>query len=148
MTAGAILKSVFFSKALTFSGRASRREYWIAFLVYFLTLIIWAGLIVWFGASVSEAPDPKFPLMIASAVFSLMILYLTVPMLAVCVRRLHDQNRSGWWLPLACILCFLPYVGVLPVAIFLIFLTVAGTNGVNRFGADPIRGILDPEVFA
>ena len=51
--------------------------------------------------------------------------------LMVIVRRLHDQDRTGWWL----LLVFLPIVGWFWLAIWCLF--IPGTNGENRFGQDP-----------
>jgi uncharacterized membrane protein YhaH (DUF805 family) len=50
---------------------------------------------------------------------------------AVTVRRLHDQNMSGWWMLLA----FIPLIGTI---ILLVWMCTRGTNGPNRFGADPL----------
>ena len=57
-------------------------------------------------------------------------LLLLIPNLAVAVRRLHDTDRSGWWL----LLIFLPILGWL--ALF-VFYCLDGTRGPNRFGTDP-----------
>ena len=46
-----------------------------------------------------------------------------LPGLAVAVRRMHDSDRSGWWI-------VVPFVN-------LVFLCLDGTRGDNRFGADP-----------
>ncbi|MEP7379987.1 MAG: DUF805 domain-containing protein [Chloroflexota bacterium] len=51
-----------------------------------------------------------------------------IPSLAVSVRRLHDTDRSGWWLLIAIV----PYIGFI---ILLVFLVMPSTPGINRFGA-------------
>jgi uncharacterized membrane protein YhaH (DUF805 family) len=53
-----------------------------------------------------------------------------LPSLAVTVRRLHDTDRSGWWI----LLNLIPIVGAL---IVLIFTCLDGTPGDNRFGPNP-----------
>ena len=53
-----------------------------------------------------------------------------VPTLAVVVRRLHDTDRSGWWILIALI----PLVGAI---VLLVFLILKGNEGDNRFGPDP-----------
>ncbi|MDG4768408.1 DUF805 domain-containing protein [Solwaraspora sp. WMMD406] len=63
----------------------------------------------------------------ASRQFSLALL---LPSLAVGVRRLHDTDRSGWWLLIALI----PIVGAI---VLLVFFVLDGTHGPNRFGPDP-----------
>lgn len=60
----------------------------------------------------------------------LALLGLFVPLLAVEVRRFHDQNRSGWFV----LLNLIPYVGVIIVFVMML---LEGTQGDNRFGPDP-----------
>ena len=52
---------------------------------------------------------------------------LIVPGIAVSVRRLHDTNKSGWWL----LLCFVPFVGSI---VILVFMCLEGTKGANKYG--------------
>jgi uncharacterized membrane protein YhaH (DUF805 family) len=69
----------------------------------------------------SFAPESGQPLsMVAS-------LALLLPNLAVAARRLHDTDRSGWWL----LLSLIPIIGTL---VLLYFLVLRGTEGSNRFG--------------
>jgi uncharacterized membrane protein YhaH (DUF805 family) len=62
----------------------------------------------------------------------LVIFYLAVliPSIAVAVRRLHDQDKSGAYY----FVNFIPYVGGL---IFLILMVIEGTPGPNQYGPDP-----------
>lgn len=65
--------------------------------------------------------------MILSTVYALAVL---LPTLAVTVRRLHDTNRSGWWI----FISLIPLIG----AIWLIVLLAKkGSEGKNKFGAVP-----------
>jgi uncharacterized membrane protein YhaH (DUF805 family) len=62
-------------------------------------------------------------------------LAVLVPGIAVAVRRLHDIDKSGWWL----LISLIPLIG----AIWLIvLLATEGTRGSNPFGADPKAGIV------
>jgi len=80
--------SVCFNKYVTFSGRASRSEYWYFFLFCILLGLATAVVdMVIFGVENELSP-----------VNSLTSLALFLPSLAVAVRRLHDTNRSGWWI--------------------------------------------------
>lgn len=56
-------------------------------------------------------------------------LALLVPSIAVGVRRLHDTNRSGWWL-----LLWLTCIGLI---VLIIFWAMEGTAGDNQHGPDP-----------
>lgn len=64
------------------------------------------------------------------AILCLYSLAVFIPNLAVAVRRLHDSNRSGWWI----LIGLVPFIG----AIWLLVLyLIDGTPGPNRFGPDP-----------
>ena len=72
-----------FSNYATFKGRASRSEYWYWTLFVTLTSIVLQVLDIAMGA------------LVLNSIFSLATL---LPGIAVTVRRLHDVNKSGWWL--------------------------------------------------
>ncbi len=91
-------------KYAVFRGRARRKEFGFFLLSCFIVLFI-LGLLK------------------SDELFGVLLLGSYLPFLAVSVRRLHDTDRSGWW-----ILC--------PIAPF-IFFCFGGTRGKNRFGADP-----------
>ena len=105
----------------TFSGRARRAEYWW-FVLFNVIVSIVAGILdgvlgTGFGSG--------------SGVVSLVVsLALLVPGLAVTVRRLHDTDRSGWWILIALV----PFAGFI---VLLVFTVMDGTRGLNRFGSSP-----------
>jgi uncharacterized membrane protein YhaH (DUF805 family) len=72
----------------------------------------------------------------------LVSLLLLLPGVAVSVRRLHDLDRSGWWLLLT-----LTGIGII---LLLIWDCMRGTPGPNRFGPDPLAGmgLVSPPVSA
>ena len=111
-----------FRNYVNFSGRAVRSEFWYWVLFAILASIV-AGLIdlALFGVEGS------------SPINSLVGLALFLPGLAVSVRRLHDLDRSGWWI----LLGLIPLVGVI---ILIVWYCKRGTIGANRFGADPLGG--------
>jgi uncharacterized membrane protein YhaH (DUF805 family) len=97
------------AKYATFSGRASRAEYWQFVLISFL---LGVGVLV-----VDQAVGAK------GGVFLFYRLALLIPTIAVGVRRMHDTGRSGLWL-------------VVPV-MNLVFTCMRGDQGSNKHGADP-----------
>ena len=107
---------------VTFTGRAPRSEYWFWVLFVFIISIV---------ASILDAV--VFPWSSAgSGPLSLILtLGLLLPNLAVAVRRLHDIDRSGWWL----LIILIPLVGII---VFLVWACTRGTLGANRFGPDPL----------
>ena len=115
------------SNYVTFSGRAARPEYWWWVLAVVLASLA-AGLLdsaVFGPAEVDGAPVRVFSGLLGLALF--------LTMLAVGARRLHDTDRSAWWL----LLGLVPLIGAL---VLLWFYTRSGTAGPNRFGppAPPI----------
>lgn len=62
---------------------------------------------------------------------SIYSLFVFLPGLAVAVRRLHDINKSGWWI-------FIVLVPLIGIIIYFIFLVMPGTPGRNEFGPDPL----------
>ena len=90
-----------------FSGRASRAEFWWFFLFMMITyMLVWFVLFAAVGvtaASASSSATPSPLRMIGAfglAGVFLVVFYLAllIPSIAVQIRRLHDTNRSGWWL--------------------------------------------------
>jgi uncharacterized membrane protein YhaH (DUF805 family) len=106
-----------------FSGRSRRKEYWMFAL---LQLVLFVGLsiiegILGLSGMVGGVYGP---------LTTLVLLALLIPGIAVSIRRLHDTDRSGWWLLIALI----PLVGGI---VLLVFMVTDGTRGPNRFGDDP-----------
>jgi len=104
-----------------FTGRSRRQEYWMFFLFVLLVTIGLSIIEGIFGLRIGEAG-------ILSGLFSLAIL---IPAIAVGIRRLHDIDRSGWWL----LIGLIPFVGAI---VMIVFMATRGTTGDNRFGPDPI----------
>ena len=100
----------------TFDGRARRTEYWMFCLVNMVITVVLA-LVEGF---INDSG-------MISTLYSLAVL---IPCIALGVRRLHDTNRSGWWLLLA----FVPLIGVL---VLLFFMIIDSTPGQNQFGENP-----------
>jgi len=109
-------------KYADFSGRAQRAEYWYFILFYLLILI---GLTI--VDSISGSYDTKTGMGAFGAIFTLVML---IPSIAVGARRLHDTDRTGWWL----LIGLVPLVGAI---VLLVFTVQNGTPGANRFGPDP-----------
>jgi uncharacterized membrane protein YhaH (DUF805 family) len=107
-----------FSNYATFSGRARRAEYWWFVLFSLIVSIVLALL----------TGDPSSGTGLIGAIWSLATF---IPSIAVGVRRLHDIDRTGWWL----LICFIPLIGWI---VLIVFFATRGQIGPNRFGADPI----------
>ena len=105
--------STCFKKYATFSGRASRSEYWF-FLLFTMLVSTVLGLIF---------KDLTLP----NTLFSMVTL---VPMLAVSWRRMHDIGKAGAW----SLIILIPVLGSI---IFWIWCCKNGESGVNEFGENP-----------
>ncbi|EJT06627.1 DUF805 domain-containing protein [Rhizobium sp. CCGE 510] len=142
------VRTVFKEKYATFSGRASRSEYWWSYLLYMLGLI--AFVIAISGTLVAALSDiASLSLMIALPVIGgLLVLAALLPAIAVQVRRFHDRNISGWWYLALFIGSLVPYVGIIAGIAILVISVLKGTEGPNKFGPDPLRPEARAEVFA
>jgi len=106
----------------TFSGRARRREYWTYLAVY---VPVYGALLL--VDLVTGTFDMESQMGVLTGVY---VLATLIPGTAVAVRRLHDTDRSGWWLLLGVV----PLLGAI---VLLYFLIQQGDAGINRHGADP-----------
>jgi uncharacterized membrane protein YhaH (DUF805 family) len=109
-----------------FTGRARRKEYWLYTL---LTALVYGAIGFAEGYLEYGPPSEQAMLEYVYMVDAAFFLILLVPNLAVTVRRLHDTNRSGWW-----VLIGLTGIGLL---VLLLFAVQEGTEGENEYGLDP-----------
>ena len=105
-----------------FSGRARRKEYW--FFVLFAIIISFILAVI---DGLTGTFNPTSGVGILGAIFSLAIL---LPSIAVAVRRLHDTDRTGWWI----LIVLIPFIGFI---VLLVFMILDSTPGDNRFGPNP-----------
>jgi uncharacterized membrane protein YhaH (DUF805 family) len=162
-----------------FSGRSRRMEYWMfqlfLILVYVALMVL---MMVVGGGAMMAGGDPSAVMaaggaaLIIGGIYMLFALAMFIPNLAVSVRRLHDTNRSGWWIlaPLSGyvimviggvmaagnpdnpgiggILAMIGMIAVIGLGLtLLVFMFLEGTRGPNQYGPDPKGEALD-KVFA
>ncbi len=138
------VRTVLTKKYATFSGRASRSEYWWFQLFYWIALVV-VGILTVALSAVFNANETSLFIFIP---IGLLVLALLLPVIALQVRRFHDRDMSGWWYLGAVIVGNVPFVGILVwIAVFVIS-CLKGTDGPNRFGPDPLRPESTAEVFA
>ena len=153
-----------------FSGRSRRQEFWMFMLLQFLIWMVAFVLMMMMGvgamsmAGVNPDGTPRLGGMaglfasmgIFIVIFGIIWLALFIPSLAVSVRRLHDTDRTGFWLLLprgvlagaanqssvmtaiGVILSLLQWIASI---VLLVFYCLPGTNGPNKYGPDPLGGI-------
>ena len=122
----------FWQKYATFTGRASRSEYWWWYLA---SVIIFTVLyILYFALAIpgsSTDPDTGVMSMGPGAIFPSILLILwglatIIPQLALTVRRLHDANYAGWFI----------FLGLIPIVgsiILLVFTLLPSNPAGSRF---------------
>lgn len=107
-----------YKKYAVFSGRATPGEYW----GFTLSAIIIAVAVLFpISILINDEND---------IILNIFLLAITIPMLAVTVRRLHDTNRSGWFI-------FLNLIPIIGSFILFIFYVSSGTPGENKYGPNP-----------
>ena len=94
-------------KYADFSGRARRAEYWWFYLLMIIGYVVATILDSLVGLEVFG------PYGILTSIFGLAMI---VPSLAAGVRRLHDTDRSGWWL----LIGLIPLIGAIVLLVFLV----------------------------
>lgn len=109
-----------------FEGRARRKEYWMFFLINFIISMA-IGFVSGFIGGMSGDPSMASITMLPPMLYSLGVL---LPSIAVGVRRLHDTNRSGWWL----LIGLVPLIGAIVLIVFFVQDSQAGSN---QYGENP-----------
>ncbi len=163
-----------------FSGRSRRKEYWmfvLGMVLFYLALVLL--MVVLMGGAMlgslqggaagtgAEAGAGMMGAMLGGGIIGIVILLtwlvLLIPSIAVGIRRLHDIDRTGWWLMLGYgpyvlsvilamvqsveLAAILNIVSMIGFIVILVFAVMPGTRGPNRFGPDP-KGENLGEVFA
>jgi uncharacterized membrane protein YhaH (DUF805 family) len=105
---------------VTFSGRAPRSEYWYWALFILIISVIAMAIDLMLFAESGYSP-----------LGTLISLGLLLPNISVAVRRLHDIDRTGWWVLIA--------FTIIGIILLIIWACTKGTDGPNSHGQDPLR---------
>ena len=109
-------------KYAVFGGRSRRKEYWYFVLFSVIVSLVLSAIDALLGTFSSSTNVG-----LLGGIYGLAII---VPSIAVSVRRLHDTDRTGWWI----LINLVPIVGSI---VLLVFYVLDGTPGQNRFGPNP-----------
>lgn len=107
-----------FQKYADFSGRPTRPEFWWFYLFFYLNYFVFIML----GFLVSD---------VFFILFFIVFLALFLPWLAAGARRMHDVNKSAWWV----LLTFVPFASLA----LMYFQVQPGDVGDNQFGPPPSK---------
>jgi uncharacterized membrane protein YhaH (DUF805 family) len=105
-----------FQNYVNFSGRSPRSAYW-----YWTLFAVIVGI-------VTAIIDNVIGVGITNTIASLA---LFLPGLAVSVRRLHDIDRTGWWVLIA--------LTIIGIFLLIYWYCQPGTPGDNRYGPNPLK---------
>jgi uncharacterized membrane protein YhaH (DUF805 family) len=109
-----------FSHGFVYRGRASRSAYWWFVLCEVIAIFVSELLVVIAAAAHSTAAFVLFSIIVGIA-----FIYLALVGLALTIRRLHDIDKTGWWV----LIGLVPFGGI----VLLIFSLLEGTPGPNRY---------------
>jgi uncharacterized membrane protein YhaH (DUF805 family) len=123
--------TTYLRRMLSFTGRAGLKEFWT---IYLLLCAVDLALSILIGVKRVEMPFPpgyKLTLLGGQDAAAMGLTFvLWIPLLAAGARRLHDQDRSGWWQ----LALLIPYFGIICITGIM---AAPGTRGPNRHGPDP-----------
>ena len=124
---------------MTFDGRITRSQYWLALLVYLAFMAVISVVLIVIAQVIpsDSSADGGFSVSGLKAIPFVIVIFAGIAFLAwsgICVgiKRFHDRGKSGWWM----LIQFIPIVG--PFWYFVETLCLRGTVGPNRFGEDPL----------
>ncbi len=130
------VKTCLLEKYFTFSGRASRSEFW--WFILFITVVgfVIGGLLMgsMFATIDFENPQASSGLNfgIGGLVWLIITIAMYIPMLAAGSRRLHDTNRSGWW-QLLLLLTIIPLIGLIGLIVLIVFWAMDSVDDGNNY---------------
>ena len=110
-----------FSNGFVYRGRASRSAYW-----WFTLFVLIVGFALEAIIFIPLTLHSSWAAVVLLVITLIAVIYLDLVLLALLVRRLHDIDKSGWWV----------FIGLVPFAgpIILLVLTVLeGTPALNRY---------------
>ena len=130
----------------TFKGRINRAKYWLAVLIW---CVVWAAVL---GAGFGGEMIADNAGAILIAIILLLLVTSGVSGVAVGIKRLHDRDKSGWWLLIFYLLpavfdgigrSGVPALSLVAFAIsiwgFVELGCLRGTDGPNTYGPDPLE---------
>src|SRR4028118_1535698 len=106
-------------KYAVFGGRSRRKEYWYFVLFSLIVSLVLSAIDALLG-TLSSSTNVG----LLGGIYGLAII---IPTIAVSVRRLHDIDRTGWWV----LIGLVPVIGTI---VLLVFAAVGGTPGADTAG--------------
>jgi uncharacterized membrane protein YhaH (DUF805 family) len=105
-----------FRKYAEFTGRATRKEFWM-FMIFYTVIDLVLAIV-----------DVTMGMVFFTAIYWVICL---VPRISITVRRLHDTGRSAWWL----LIILIPLLGLIVLLVFLL----QHSREDNIYGSKPLQ---------
>lgn len=119
-----------------YSGRSTRSEFWWWYLFQLIVSLAIMGVAI----LIQLVDSGNGAISLFAAIAGFLSLFFSIatflPSVALSIRRLHDSDRTGWWL----LIFLLPVVGAI---VLFVFFVSPSTKGSNRFGSQPFSGQSD-----
>jgi uncharacterized membrane protein YhaH (DUF805 family) len=142
----------------SFNGRINRGKYWLAVLIY---MVVWtafiAGCLIWLGGTnIDNLFSFAGAVLLVWLIGFILLVVETWSGLAVGVKRLHDRDKSGWWILLFWLgpsilggwqtatpdlgggLILSLVAAAIAIWAFVELGCLPGTPGPNQYGPDPL----------
>ena len=116
------------SACLSWDGRYSRKQYWFGWFILIM-IPVCLLLLSWLEHSITGISDDDYGFFFLLFMFWIVIGKLIFG-LPVVTKRLHDVNKSAWWL--------IPYIAFTFISLIVLG-CIKGTSGKNRYGPDPLE---------
>jgi uncharacterized membrane protein YhaH (DUF805 family) len=133
------------------SGRINRAKYWLAIVIFSVTMLIVLIVVSFAAWIVGDITLGLLPFVIAVIIYTLLL----ISFIAIGIKRLHDRDKSGWWLLVFYVLPavlssiaeaagtglqFIFSLAILALWIwgFVELGCLCGTAGPNKYGSDPL----------
>lgn len=127
-------------KTFCYTGRASRKEYWMTVLWYVISVFVLGGVSILLRLPIgpSESVQEIILAWLSYLIIIVLVLYVIwsfLVFLSLGVRRIHDIGLSGWWI----LIGLVPFFGAIVIFIFTL---IRGNAGDNEYGPDPLKPIV------
>ena len=119
-----------FVNSFDFQTRASRTQFWNFYIFTMIAGLIALQVDLYLELRLIEINMPTSGDIILGHIYVFLYFLFFIPSFSLYIRRLHDINKSGWWL----LIMLIPFIGLITISFFWL---LKGNEKTNRYG-EPI----------
>jgi uncharacterized membrane protein YhaH (DUF805 family) len=116
-----------FVKAFDFKSRAPRAQFWNFYIFTMVVGLLTLQLDLYFNLRIIEIVMPTSGEIIIGHFYIFSYFLFFIPSFSLYVRRLHDVDKSGWWL----LIMLIPFIGIITISFFWL---LKGNEKNNKYG--------------